>query len=61
MKAGVSSAPAAQLATDAARATQSGIPRQVVFLPTCVNRCGLCALMFFGAVTSGCLAAGSVE
>jgi hypothetical protein len=26
------------LSTAAARATQSGIPRQVVFLPTCVNR-----------------------
>ncbi|KAF6261185.1 glycolate dehydrogenase [Scenedesmus sp. NREL 46B-D3] len=27
-----------QLPTQAAQATQSGIPRQVVFLPTCVNR-----------------------
>lgn len=32
------SAPSLQLATPSARATQSGIPRQVVFLPTCVNR-----------------------
>jgi D-lactate dehydrogenase len=32
------SAASAQLATPSARATQSGIPRQVVFLPTCVNR-----------------------
>lgn len=32
------SAPSSQLATPSARATQSGIPRQVVFLPTCVNR-----------------------
>lgn len=30
--------PSAQLSTPSARATQSGIPRQVVFLPTCVNR-----------------------
>lgn len=32
------SEPSSQLATASARATQSGIPRQVVFLPTCVNR-----------------------
>lgn len=32
------SAASAELATPSARATQSGIPRQVVFLPTCVNR-----------------------
>lgn len=32
------SAASATLATPSARATQSGIPRQVVFLPTCVNR-----------------------
>lgn len=39
VQSGMSSQPAAELATDAARKTQSGIPRQVVFLPTCVNRC----------------------
>jgi D-lactate dehydrogenase len=32
------SAPSMQLSTASAQATQSGIPRQVVFLPTCVNR-----------------------
>lgn len=30
--------PSSQLATASARATQTGIPRQVVFVPTCVNR-----------------------
>lgn len=30
--------PSSRLPTPSARATQSGIPRQVVFLPTCVNR-----------------------
>eukprot|EP00878_Enallax_costatus_P006622 GHUV01006940.1.p1 GENE.GHUV01006940.1~~GHUV01006940.1.p1 ORF type:complete len:990 (+),score=266.56 GHUV01006940.1:206-3175(+) len=38
VKSGLSLAPAAALPTEAAKATQSGIPRQVVFLPTCVNR-----------------------
>lgn len=30
--------PSSRLPTPSARTTQSGIPRQVVFLPTCVNR-----------------------
>ncbi|WIA33444.1 hypothetical protein OEZ86_006576 [Tetradesmus obliquus] len=38
VSAGLSSPQASELPTQAARATQSGIPRQVVFLPTCVNR-----------------------
>jgi hypothetical protein len=38
VSAGLSSPTPSQLPTQAARATQSGIPRQVVFLPTCVNR-----------------------